>query len=93
MSYNTKLQISAELLGEWTEKALASSDAVDIIDDAIIQVPYDHDDSVDDRIKTLISLHHARTQANIGLVVFARLMRTEVRIALKYPEPLRSWAA
>jgi hypothetical protein len=77
---DTKMQCSAELVSRWAEEALASADAVDIIDSKLWQLK---DGSA---YHTLV---HARRFVEVSLRVFALVMASEARVALKVGEPRR----
>jgi hypothetical protein len=79
---DTKLQISAELLGQWAEDAAVSGATADLLTSRAIILTRDGKPDVD-AIRTLL---RAAQYQRIGLSVFADLMKNEANIALKVGE-------
>lgn len=84
----TRIRISAELVEAWAADALASRDAVRVIDEAVRRVLYDAErfGPVTRDVEVLGTLLRARGFAGIQLSAFADLMANEARIALKVRE-------
>lgn len=80
----TRLQCSAELITQWTDAALASKDAADILDLAALRVmsrePIDG--------PALRTLHSARRYVGIQRDVLISLMDWEARVARSIGERL-----